>query len=185
MYTPFVPTLNLLLFCPLILLTLTLPFLPQFPLILLTPLKVLLTRSSSLFLQRSAVNHIPFTPSLNTSPTNTSRHTPITTPVQQQTQTSLTLPLSDTDFPLTHFNITPTQSPPPFVLHIPGPSDIDPLLLRNINQPTPCKPLHNPTSIKSLHRRSQFDRSLPTPPHLVLTFHLIFHFHSKIHYFFG
>ena len=46
------------------------------------------------------------------TPINTPSHTPIKTSVPQQTQTSLTLPFSDTEFPPSPFNITPTHSPP-------------------------------------------------------------------------
>ena len=118
------------------------------------------SQSSSIVLPQPPLNPIPVTPSLNTTPINTPRHTPLPTSVQQQTQTSLTLPLSDTEFSLTPFNITPTHSPPPSLLHIPDPSDIDPLLLKNIINPTPRKSILIPTSIKSYRRRSQFDHSL-------------------------
>ena len=101
---------------------------------------------------------------MNTTPINTPHNTPLPTSVQEQTQTFSTLPLSDTEFTLTPFNITPTHAPPPSLLHIPDPSDIDPLLLRNLNNPTPRKSILIPTSIKSFRRRSQFDRSLPIHP---------------------
>ena len=114
--------------------------------------------------QQPPLNHIPVIPSLNTTPINTPSHTPIETSVPQHNQTSLTLPLSDTEFPLSPFKITPTHSPPPSFLHIPDPSDIDPLLLRNINIPTAPKSILFPTSIKSFGRRSQFENSLPIPP---------------------
>ena len=96
-----------------------------------------------------------------TTPVNTPTHIPLKTSIPQKTQTFLTLPLSDTDSP---FNITPTHSPPPSCFHIPDPSDIKPILLRNINNPTPPKPNLKPTSIKSFRRRSQLDNSLSIPP---------------------
>ena len=49
-------------------------------------------------------------------------------------------------------------------MDLPDPSDIDPLLLRNIINPTAHKSIIIPTSIKSFRRRSQFDNSLPFPP---------------------
>ena len=122
------------------------------------------SQSSSIVLQQPPLNPIPVTPSLNTTPINTPRHTPIPTLVQQQTQTSLTLHLSDTEFPITHFNIASTHSPPPSLLHIPDPSDFGPLLLQNINIPTTRKPIIFPTSIKSFRGRSQFDQCLPIRP---------------------
>ena len=100
------------------------------------------------------LNPIPITPSLDTTPVNTPTHTPLKASIPQQTQTSLTLPLSDTESP---FNITPTHSPPP------DPSDINPTLLRNINNPTLPPPKLIPTSIKSFRRRSQLDNSLSIP----------------------
>ena len=84
------------------------------------------SQNSLQIFQQPPLNPIPVTPSLNTTPINTPSHTPIKTSVPQQAQTSLTLPLSDTEFPLSPFNITPTHSPPPSLLHIPDPSDIDP-----------------------------------------------------------
>ena len=111
--------------------------------------------------QQPPLNPIPITPSLDTTPVKTPTHTPLKTSIPQQTQTSLTLPLSDTDSP---FNITPTHSPPPSSFHIPDPSDINPILLRNINNPTLPKPKLIPTSIKSFRRRSQLDNSLSIPP---------------------
>ena len=114
-------------------------------------------------LPQPPLHPIPVTPSLNATPTNTPRHTYLPTSVPQQTQTSLTLPLSDTDIPFTPFNITPTHYPPPSLLHIPDPSYIDTLLLQNLNNPTPRKPILIPTSIKPFRRRSQFDHSLPIP----------------------
>ena len=122
------------------------------------------SQSSSIVLSQPPLNPIPLTPSLKTTPINTPRHTPLPTSVQQQTQTSLTLPLSDTEFSLTPFHVTPSHSPPPSLLHIPDPSGIDLLLLRNLNNPTPRKSSLIPTSIKSFRRRSQFDHSLPIPP---------------------
>ena len=112
--------------------------------------------------QQPPLNPIPITPSLDTTPFKTPTHTPLKTSIPQQTRTSLTLQLSDTDSP---FNITPTHSPHPSSFHIPDPSDINPILLRNINDPTLPKPKHIPTSIKSFRRRSQLDNSLsiPTP----------------------
>ena len=68
--------------------------------------------------QQPPLNPIPITPSLDTTPVNTPSHTPLQTSIPQQTQTSLTLPLSDTKFP---FDITPTHSPPPSSYHIPDP----------------------------------------------------------------
>ena len=107
------------------------------------------------------LNPIPITPSLDTTPVNTPTHTPLKASIPQQTQNSLTLPLSDTESP---FNITPTHSPLPFSFHIPDPSDINPTLLRNINNPTLPTPKLIPTSIKSFRRRSQLDNSLSIPP---------------------
>ena len=112
-------------------------------------------------LHQPPLNPIPITPSLDTTPVNTPIHTPLKASIPQQTQTSLTLPLSDTDSP---FNITPTHSPPPSSFHIPDPSDINPTLLRNINNPTLPVPKLIPTSIKSFRRRSQLDISLSIPP---------------------
>ena len=111
--------------------------------------------------QQPPLNPIPIIPSLDTTPVNTPTHTPLKTSIPQQTQTSLTLPLSDTDSP---FNITPTHSPPPPSFHIPDPSDINPILLRNINNPTLPEPKLIPTSIKIFRRRSQLDNSLSVPP---------------------
>ena len=125
------------------------------------------SQTSLQIFQQPPGNPIPATPSLNTTPINTPSHTPIKTiktSVPQQTQTSLTLPLSDTEFPLPPFNITPTRSPPPSLLHIPDPSDIDPLILRNINNPTTPKSILIHTFIKSFRRRSQLDNFLPIPP---------------------
>ena len=102
--------------------------------------------------QQPPLNPIPITPSLDTTPVNTPTHTPLQTFVPQQTQTSLTLPLSDTEFP---FVITPTHSPPPSSFHIFDPSDINPTLLRNINKPTLPRLKLIPTSIKN------FSPSLP------------------------
>ena len=107
------------------------------------------------------LNPLPITPSLDTTPVNTPTHTPLKTSIPQQTQTSLTLPLSDTESP---FNITPTHSPPPSSFHIPDPSDINPTLLRNINIPTLPTPKLIPTSIKTFRRRSQLDNSFSIPP---------------------
>ena len=111
--------------------------------------------------QQPPLNPIPITPSLYTTPVNTQFHTPFKTSIPQQTQNSLTLPLSDTDSP---FIITPTHSPPPSSFHIPDPSDINPILLRNIHNPTLPKPKLIPTSIKSFRRRSQLDNFLSIPP---------------------
>ena len=111
--------------------------------------------------QQPPLNPIPITPSLDTTPVNTPTHTPLQTSVPQQTQTSLTLPLSDTEFP---FDITPNHSPPSSSFHIPDPSDINPTLLRNINNPTLLRLKLIPTSIKSFRRRSQLDNSLSIPP---------------------
>ena len=106
------------------------------------------------------LNLIPITPSLDTTPVNTPTHTPLKASIPQQTQTSLTVPLSDTESP---FNITPTHSPPPS-FHIPDPSDINPTLLKNIKIPTLPTPKLIPTSIKSFRRRSQLDNSLSILP---------------------
>ena len=111
--------------------------------------------------QQPPLNPIPITPSLDTTPVNTSTHTALKTSIPQHTQTSLTLPLSDTDSP---FNITPTHSPPPSSFHIPDPSDINPILLQNINNPSHPITKLIPTSIKSFLRRSQVDSSLLIPP---------------------
>ena len=118
------------------------------------------TIPSSQSLPQPPLNPIPITPSLDTTPVNTPRHTPTKTSVPQQTQTSLTLPLSDTELP---FDITPTHSPPPS-FHIPDPSDINPTLLRNINNPNLSRSPLIPTSIKSFRRRSQLDNSFSIPP---------------------
>ena len=122
------------------------------------------SQNSLQIFQQPLLNTIPVTLSLNTTSINTPSHTPIKTSVPQRTQTSSTLPLSDTEFPLSPFDITPAHSPPPSLLHIPHPSDIDFLLLRNINNPTAPKSILIPTSIKSFRRRSQFDNSLPIAP---------------------
>ena len=119
------------------------------------------SQSSVLPPHQPPLNPIPITPSLDTTPVNTPSHTPLHTSVPQQTQNSLTLPLSDTEFP---FDITPTHSPPPSSYHIPDPSDINPTLLTNINKPTPPKLKLIPTSIKPFRRRSQLDPSLSIPP---------------------
>ena len=111
--------------------------------------------------QQPPLNPIPITPSLDTTPVNTPTHTPLQISVPQQTQTSLTLPFSDTEFP---FDITPTHSPPPSSYHIPDPSDINPTLLQNIIKPTLPRLKLIPTSIKSFRRRSQLDNSLSIPP---------------------
>ena len=116
---------------------------------------------TSVSTQQPPLNPIPITPSLDTTPVNTPTHTPLQTSVPQQTQTSLTLPLSDTEFP---FDITPTHSPPPSSFHIPDPSDIHPTLLRNINNPTLPRLKLILTSIKFFRRRSQLDNSLSIPP---------------------
>ena len=111
--------------------------------------------------QQPPLNPIPITPSLETTPVNTPSHTPLQTSVPQQTQTSLTLPLSDTEFP---FDITPTHSPPPCSYHIPDPSDNNPTFLRHINKPTLPRLKLVPTSKKSFRRRFQLDNSLSIPP---------------------
>ena len=116
---------------------------------------------TSVSTQQPPLNPIPITPSLDTTPVNTPTHTPLQTSVPQQTQTSLTLPLSDTEFP---FDITPNHSPPSSSFHIPDPGDINPTLLRNINNPTLPRLKLIPTSIKSFRRRSQLDNSLSIPP---------------------
>ena len=122
--------------------------------------------------QQPPLNPIPITPSLDTTPVNTTSHTPLKTSVPQQTQPSLTLPLSDTEIP---FDITPAHSSPPSSsCHIPDPSDINPTFLRNINNPTLPKPNLIPTSIKSFRRRSQLDNSFSIPPpcsHIPLNLH--------------
>ena len=117
--------------------------------------------SQTVSTQQPPLNPIPITPSLYTTAVNTPTHTPLQTSVPQQTQTSLTLPLSDTEFP---FDITPTHSPPSSSFHIPDPSDINPTLLRNINNPTLPRLKLIPTSMKSFRRRSQLDNSLSIPP---------------------
>ena len=116
---------------------------------------------TSVSTQQPPLNPIPITPSLDTTPVNTPTHTPLQTSVPQLTQTSLTLPLSDTEF---LFDITPNQSPPSSSFQIPDPSDINPTLLRNINNPTLPRLKLIPTSIKSFRRRSQLDNSLSIPP---------------------
>ena len=67
--------------------------------------------SSSFILHRPLSNPNPITPSLNTTSTNTPTFTPKTTHFKRQPQKSLGLPLSDTEFPLPDFVITPTHSP--------------------------------------------------------------------------
>ena len=99
---------------------------------------------------------------MNTTHTNTPTLTPITTPIKLQSQNFLPLPLSVTELPLTPFDITTTHSPPPHP-HIPDPSDIDPILLRNINKPHSRKSILVPTPIKGRRRHSQFDPSLHLP----------------------
>ena len=116
---------------------------------------------TSVSTQQPPLNPIPITPSLDTTPVNTPTHTPLQTSVPQQTQTSLSLPLSDTEFP---FDITPNHSPPSSSFHIPDPSDINPTLLRNINNPTLLRLKLIPTSIKAFRRRSKLDNSLSIPP---------------------
>ena len=116
---------------------------------------------TSVSTQQPPLNPIPITPSLETTPVNTPTHTPLQTSVPQQTQTSLTLPLSDTEFP---FDITPNHFPPSSSFHIPDPSDINPTLLRNNNNPTLPRLKLITTSIKSFRRRSQLDNSLSIPP---------------------
>ena len=116
---------------------------------------------TSVPIQQPPLNPIPITPSLDTTPVNTPTHTPLQTSVPQQTQTSLTLQLSDTKFP---FDISPTHSPLSSSFHIPDPSDINPTLLRNNNNPTLPRLKLIPTSIKSFRRRSQLDNSLSIPP---------------------
>ena len=111
--------------------------------------------------QQPPLNPIPITPSLDTTPVNTPIKTSLPITIPQQPQTSLTLPLSDTEFP---FDITPTHSPPPSSFHIPDPSDINPTLLKNINKPTLPRLKFIPTSIKTFRRRSQLDNSLSIPP---------------------
>ena len=146
------PSWILLYFCPIPLLN---PLL-LFQLILYLHHKVFLPVP-----HQPPLNPIPITPSLDTTPVNTPTHTPLKASVPQQTHPTLTLPLSDTD---SHFNITPTHSPPPSSFHIPDPSDINPTLLRNINNSTLPVPKLIPTSIKSFRRRSQLDNSLSIPP---------------------
>ena len=88
--------------------------------------------------------------------------TPKTSPIKLHPLKRLTLPLSVTEFPLTPIeSIIPTPPPPPH--HIPDPSDIEPILLRNFNKPQSRKPILVPTSIKARRRHSQFDPSLPFP----------------------
>ena len=92
------------------------------------------------------------------------------TPIKLQPQTFLTLPFSETELPLTPFDITRTHSPTPLP-QISDPSDIDPLHLRNINKPILFKTILIPTSRKRRRRNSQLGPSLPitqpcshTPP---------------------
>ena len=103
-------------------------------------------------------NFKPIAPPLNTTPTHKTQ-----TPMALQTKNSLIIPLSDTEFPLDLFDITPTHSPHPSFSHIPDPSDIDPILLRIINKYHTLKRSLIPTSIKGRRRHSQFDPSLPLP----------------------
>ena len=112
-------------------------------------------------LHRPPLNPCPDTTSSNTTPTNTPTFSPKTTPIKLQLQKSLTLPLSETEFLLTPFIITPTHSPPPPHPQNPHPTDIDPILLRNINEPQSRKPILFPTSNEGRRRHSQFDPSLP------------------------
>ena len=112
------------------------------------------------------MNQITITLSLNTTDTHTPRsqtptQTPQTTPIALQFQKYLTISLSDTEFPLDPFDITPTHSPPPSFSHIPDPSNIDSILLRNTNKPHTSKRPLIPTSTKGRRRHSQFDPSLP------------------------
>ena len=118
---------------------------------------------SFLILHRPILNPIPITSSLNTTPTNTPKLDPISTPIKLQTQKYLTLHLSDTEFPLTPFDITSTHSALPPHPHIPDPSDIDPILLSNNNKHQSRKSIVDPNSIKRRRRHSQFDPSLPLP----------------------
>ena len=80
-------------------------------------------------------------------------------------QISLTLPLSNTEFPLTPSDITPAHLPPLPYPHNPHPSYIDPIPLRNINKPQSRKQILFPTSIKGRRRHFQVDPSffLPKP----------------------
>ena len=87
-----------------------------------TEVSINTSQASSLILHRPALNPIPITPSLTTTPANIPAPTPKTTPIKLQRPKSLTLPLSDTDFPL--FDITPTHSLPPH-FYISDPRDID------------------------------------------------------------
>ena len=96
--------------------------------------------NSSFISHLPPLNHIHVTPSLETTPTNTLKHTPITTPVKQPRLEILTIPKSDTDFDKTFLNITPTHYPPATLLRIPDPNDINPKLIRHSNKPFTVKP---------------------------------------------
>ena len=74
---------------------------------------------TSFILHRPPLNPFPITPSLNTTPTNTPTFTPETASNKLQPQKSSTIPLSDTEFPLTPLishqltnSFTPTSSSP-------------------------------------------------------------------------
>ena len=78
-------------------------------------------------INRPPLNLIPITPSLNTTPSHTPQtQTPQTTPFALQTQKSLTIPLSDSEFQFDPFDITATHFPRPSFSHIPDLSDFDP-----------------------------------------------------------
>ena len=86
------------------------------------------------------MNPIPTIQSLNTTPTHSPRtqtptQAPQTTTIALQTQKVLTIPISDNEFPLDPFDITPTHSPPPSLKDIPDLSDNDPIFLRKISKP--------------------------------------------------
>ena len=118
------------------------------------------SRIPSLITNHPPLFPIPITPSLNTTPTHTSQiqaptQTPQTSPIAFRTQKSLTITISDTEIPLDPFVVTPTHPPPATSRHTPDPSDIDPILLRNINKPRTRKNLlflpPSKTAVGTLH----------------------------------
>ena len=103
------------------------------------------------------MNLIPRTSSLETTPTITLQHTPLTTPIELTQHKPSTIPFPDTEFNLTPFDIIATHSPPHPLDHNPDFSDIDPTRLSNIKKRKPTFSILIPTFIRPRRRHSRLD----------------------------